>query len=109
MELLNKIRPSFPNEEGENKPLEYFFLTKDQVPSKSNLRMCKAISYYNQQALIIDLPIDAKAGIMEANYISYLVDNQRGEGVLGLITLPNNFKTNEEQYIHILTLVYLTP
>ncbi|MFZ2310388.1 MAG: hypothetical protein WAW11_02490 [Patescibacteria group bacterium] len=109
IELLSRIRPSFPNEEGTNQPFEYFFLTKDKAPIKSGMEMSKAISYNNKQMLIIDLPINAKAGIMEANYISYLVDNRHGEGVLGLTTLPNNFKTTKEQYVHILALVYLTP
>jgi hypothetical protein len=104
IELLSKIRPSFPNEKGANQPFEHFFLTKDKAPIKSGLEMNKAISYNNKQMLVIDLPVNAKAGIMEGEYISYLVDN-----VLGLTTLPNNLKTDKEQYVQILTLVYLTP
>ena len=104
--LLTKIRPCFPNEEGMNKPYEYFYMTKEKSSIKSNLDFRKAISCDDKEIISVDLPENISSGVIESNMLSYLVKNEKMDNVLGFEVLPFDFG-QKIQYVYVLRLIYL--
>lgn len=102
---LATIRPSFPNERGSNEDYQYFFRVKDLAPSKSGLIFRKTIVRHDDQNLIVALPTQTGAGVLQANCISYLVENN-GSNIFGFEKLPIELPLVKERLISILTLTY---
>lgn len=104
--LLARIRPSFPNENGENEVFKYFFRVRDKTPSKFGMEFRKTIAQNDDLILIVNLPSLAQAGVLKSNYISYLINDIEGQSILGFETLPSSTPPMTERFISILTLTY---
>jgi len=107
--LMLKVRPNFPDQDNMKSKQKYFYRTKEPATSKNGMKFRKTISYYNDQLLVVDLPVVAIAGVIEHDYISYLIENKESGLFLGFQPLPDDAPKFTEQGITILTLVYITP
>lgn len=105
--LLSKVRPNFPNADSVKTSQKYFFRTKESAPSKDGIVFRKAISYFNDQLLVINFPDNTISGIMDPKSITYMVEN-KGRTLMGFEILPAGVPKFTDQNIWILTLVSIT-
>ena len=102
--LVKSARPDFPHRYGHKSPFTNFYRTKTFSPSKNGMLFKEAIAYniYNNGGfLTVGLPIVMEQGLIESNYISYVVGNN-----LGFVFLKNSPDINERSIL-VLTLVYV--
>jgi hypothetical protein len=106
--LLYKLRPSFPERIDGEKPYKYFFRTKTNAPSKPKLDYHKTVAYADEKFLIINWPNSIELGVVNKDYISFLMRNEKGVEIkLGFEFLPE--KHPDIAYlesIYVLTMFY---
>jgi hypothetical protein len=102
--IIKELRPWFPDRAETDLPFKYFFRTDDRYNQKINYK--KAISYDGKNFIIVDWPDEVELGMMNKDYISYLIRNKKGVEIQFETTpLPRDHpKTNEQQSVLVLTL-----